>query len=48
MNDRYNNILRHLGHKIEVAKYADGWEVAIECMDCYEVIVWEEYTHKED
>ena len=46
MNDRYNNILRHLGHKIEVAKYADGWEVAIECMDCNEVIVWEEKVGK--
>lgn len=30
--------LRHLGHKVEVALYA-GENVAIECLDCGEVIV---------
>ena len=36
----YNAILGHVGHRVEAATYADGWEVAIECADCNEVIVW--------
>ena len=39
----YEKIARHIGHKIEVATYGNGWgdivNVAVECMDCHEVIV---------
>jgi hypothetical protein len=39
----YEKITRHIGHNIEVASYGE-WlsevvNVAVECMDCYEVIV---------
>ena len=39
----YEKIARHIGHNIEVATYGNGWgdivNVAVECMDCHEVIV---------
>ena len=46
----YEKIARHVGHNIEVASYGGKLEhllnqpseivnVAVECMDCYEVIV---------
>ncbi len=36
----YEKIARHIGHNIEVASYGDTRvNVAVECMDCYEVIV---------
>ena len=36
----YEKIARHIGHNIEVASYGDPKvNVAVECMDCYEVIV---------
>ena len=46
----YEKIARHIGHNIEVASYGGKLEhllnqpseivnVAVECMDCYEVIV---------
>ena len=36
----YETIANHIGHNIEVASYGDPiLNVAVECMDCYEVIV---------
>ncbi len=36
----YEKIARHIGHNIEVATYGDPIvNVAVECMDCHEVIV---------
>ena len=39
----YEKIIRHAGHKIEIATYGNGWgdtvNVAVECMNCHEVIV---------
>jgi hypothetical protein len=39
----YEKIANHIGHNIEVASYGnptfDIVNVAVECMDCYEVIV---------
>jgi hypothetical protein len=36
----YEKIARHIGHNIEVASYGKPIvNVAVECMDCYEVIV---------
>jgi hypothetical protein len=38
--EKYNTYARHLGHNIELANYADGSELTIECMECNEVIAW--------
>ena len=38
----YEKIARHIGHTIEVASYGNllrPVNVAVECMDCHEVIV---------
>ena len=35
----YEGIKEHLGHNIEVGNYADGTNVAIECLTCYSVLV---------
>jgi hypothetical protein len=36
----YEKIVSHIGHNIEVASYGNPIvNVAVECMDCYEVIV---------
>jgi len=36
----FDKIARHIGHNIEVGSYGDPIvNVAVECMDCYEVIV---------
>jgi len=46
----YEKIANHIGHNIEVASYggklehllnqpSEIWNVAVECMDCHEVIV---------
>jgi len=35
----YQKILEHLGHTIEIASYGQGLNVAIECIDCYVVII---------
>lgn len=35
----YEDLIRHVGHKIVCVKYADGQNVAVECEDCYEVII---------
>ena len=35
----YEKIARHIGHNIEVGSYGDPIvNVAVECMDCHEVI----------
>lgn len=41
----YQQLNAHLGHKIEVANYADE-NVALECVDCSEVLV--DYTKKKE
>lgn len=38
-NVLYDKILQHWGHKVEIANYAEGANVAVECLDCNEVIV---------
>jgi len=35
----YKGIMEHYGHDIEVANYADGTNVAIECVTCYTVLI---------
>jgi hypothetical protein len=35
----YSDIAEHLGHKIEVAIYGQQDNAAIECADCYSVLV---------
>lgn len=32
-------VATHIGHEVEVVSYANGQNVAIECVDCSEVIV---------
>jgi len=34
----FERLSSHFGHKIEVAVYGDNQNVAIECMDCHEVL----------
>jgi hypothetical protein len=34
----YNDLSRHIGHDVEVVSYADT-NVAIECQECYEVLL---------
>ena len=42
----YEKIARHLDHNIEVASYGDPiLNVAVECMDCHEVIVDADYEN---
>ena len=36
--ETFNQYRRHVGHHIEIAMYGDGQCVAIECMDCCEII----------
>lgn len=35
----YRELARHVGHEFECAEYADGANVSLECVTCYEVIV---------
>lgn len=35
----FEELSAHLGHEIEVADYGNGQNIAIECMDCFEVIL---------
>jgi len=35
----YSDLKEHLGHKIVVAEYGDGDNIAIECEDCGCVLV---------
>lgn len=35
----YDRIKSHLGHRVEIASYANGENIAIECMECMEVII---------
>jgi len=35
----YEDLLRHVGHRIECVTYAGGENVALECEDCYEVLI---------
>jgi len=41
----YTELIAHLGHKIELADYANE-NVAIECLDCSEVLV--DYDNEEN
>jgi len=34
----YDKIAQHVGHDVEIVSYADGENVAIECLDCGEII----------
>jgi len=38
----YDKLIRHVGHNIDCASYADGQNVAIECLDCNEILVDED------
>lgn len=35
----YKSLACHIGHNIECASYADGENVAVECMDCNVVLL---------
>lgn len=34
----YKSLARHFGHKVQVVIYGDNINVAIECLDCNEVL----------
>ena len=42
----YDELKRHVGHKIVCVSYADGANVAVECEDCCEVLL--DYDRIED
>ena len=35
----YAELSAHLGHEVEVADYGNGQNIAVECIDCSEVIL---------
>ena len=35
----YNELNLHVGHTLECVSYGNGYNVAVECVDCNEVIV---------
>jgi hypothetical protein len=35
----YNDLAEHFGHSLTVALYGEGDNVAIECEECYEVLL---------
>lgn len=35
----YADLIQHDGHNVVVVAYADGANIAIECEDCYEVLL---------
>ena len=35
----YADLIRHVGHAIETVTYGNLDNVAVECLDCYEVII---------
>jgi len=35
----YDDLKRHVGHKIMCVTYGDGYNVSVECTDCNEVIL---------
>lgn len=37
--DSYKELARHLGHAVEVSSYGDLENVAIECLDCFEILL---------
>lgn len=39
LNNLYLKIEPHFGHRIVIAKYGGDENIAVECMDCYEIIV---------
>ena len=42
---RYEDIVRHVGHRIEAVTYGsviETWNASVECIDCSEVIVTED------
>lgn len=39
MSNSYEGLLEHVGHDVEIVEYGDGNNIAVECMDCCEVIV---------
>ncbi len=41
-NLQYEKLLAHIGHKLTVADYGDGEELAVECEDCHTVLYTEE------
>ena len=53
-SEKYDDIYRHVGHKVEVVGYGLGAgtthpaNVAIECMDCDEVLVDQDLPEDEE
>jgi len=37
--NNYNELSRHVGHNIECVEYGNGYNVALECVDCGEVLM---------
>lgn len=35
----YSDLIQHAGHQVEIATYGNLDNVAIECLDCYEVLI---------
>ena len=35
----YEDLIRHTGHQVEIVTYGNLDNVAIECLDCYEVLI---------
>ncbi len=35
----YEQLRNHVGHEIECVEYGDGDNIAIECLDCCEVLI---------
>lgn len=42
----YQELARHVGHKIVCVSYGDGVNVAVECEDCNEVLM--DYDKEEE
>lgn len=46
-NYQYTKLKEHIGHKLTVANYGDGLELAVECEDCHCVLYTEEETEED-
>jgi hypothetical protein len=50
LNEGYNELSRHVNHDIEIVFYGDKANVAVECLDCGEVLLdfdHPDFTHAE-
>lgn len=47
MNQAYDRIAAHVGHEVAVVSYGEGLNVAVECIDCGEIL-FDEHHYRED